>query len=998
MTHTLKIAALRALGSSAPRLLACCLALMVWLPAAGTARAQSGRTFYIDFSSGSNSNVGSKASPWKSHPFMQAGSGCTGTGSAPAYTHQAGDQFIFKGGVTGPVACFQMSLPAGGTASATDYYGVDKTWFAGASFTRPLFDMGQNVPTGRHVITVGSAFPGFTTWDNIEIANQQVPLGLGNADDAYNFTAVGTASIPGVLIENGYIHDWISHTDVHAQASNFVWPYSAGSIDDGHDRITVDHMTVSGAGSWVFNGATKVTGGYSGACANCKVVSNSVWHDVGAFCFTVVSCHDNEVYGVTQTSYDLCPCRPHSQVIEDDIPNGTDGGGWMQVYNNLIHDNFKAGVTIFIPYNNAIYNNVMWNNANGNIILGQVAGDNSSVQGFVYNNTIDCSNGSQCIRATTGGTYAGTLFLKNNQWITNSSFSCFGVNGCGNITPVQAGNTTTTKTQATGFGYSSSTKYFVNSCSGAGCPIGQGVNLTSQVGGNLSALGKDASGAPWFGGSYKARPTGSTAWDSGAYLSQGGATGPPSISITAPSNGATVLGSISLTSSCTPQGSATLSSIQYQIDGTPFGAAGTSSPYRLSWNTLTAANGSHTISAVCTDSNNQTGTASTVAVTVNNSMPGCFVSGSNANWNTSQAFTAQTSTFVSTFTATPNTANQDTVIGYSEAPAKAYGDMAALVRFNSSGHIDVYQGSLGNYTADNSVSYTAGTTYAFTFTINMTAGTYTVALTSPSSVTLAANYSFRTTALTTSLGYINAVSDNATPDTAQVCNFQIGSTASLTFSPAAVSFGNITVGSNATQTIDTTASGGPANFSSVAITGSADFTVSSNTCTGSVPSSCSAQIQFAPTSAALETATVTYTDDATGSPQTVAVSGTGVPATPTLSVSPATLNFGDVLIHTTSSSGPIVLTIASGPATFTGTPSLSGANAADFALASNTCTGSVSVSSCQTVVSFTPSLVAAESATLTYTDNATGSPQSVPLSGTGYLAPHPPTNVRATVF
>ena len=106
----------------------------------------------------------------------------------------------------------------------------------------------------------------------------------------------------------------------------------------------------------------------------------------------------------------------------------------------------------------------------------------------------------------------------------------------------------------------------------------------------------------------------------------------------------------------------------------------------------------------------------------------------------------------------------------------------------------------------------------------------------------------------------------------------------------------------------------------MAISGNADFTINSNTCTGSIPSSCATQIKFAPTSAALETATVTYTDDATGSPQTVAVSGTGVPATPTLSVNPTSLNFGGVQVHTTSSNGPIVLTISSGPVTFTGTP------------------------------------------------------------------------------
>src|SRR6266852_3392189 len=84
--------------------------------------AQSGRVFYIDYSGGSNSNNGtSKDSPWKSHPYMQTGSGCTGTGSAPSYTHAAGDRFIFKGGVTWPAACFRLYVPAGGTSGAVDY-------------------------------------------------------------------------------------------------------------------------------------------------------------------------------------------------------------------------------------------------------------------------------------------------------------------------------------------------------------------------------------------------------------------------------------------------------------------------------------------------------------------------------------------------------------------------------------------------------------------------------------------------------------------------------------------------------------------------------------------------------------------------------------------------------------------------------------------------------------------------------------------------------------
>ena len=44
------------------------------------AAAQSGRTFYIDYASGSNSNPGTQASPWKTHPYMQTGAELHGNG------------------------------------------------------------------------------------------------------------------------------------------------------------------------------------------------------------------------------------------------------------------------------------------------------------------------------------------------------------------------------------------------------------------------------------------------------------------------------------------------------------------------------------------------------------------------------------------------------------------------------------------------------------------------------------------------------------------------------------------------------------------------------------------------------------------------------------------------------------------------------------------------------------------------------------------------------
>src|SRR6185437_12726516 len=114
--------------------------------------------------------------------------------------------------------------------------------------------------------------------------------------------------------------------------------------------------------------------------------------------------------------------------------------------------------------------------------------------------------------------------------------------------------------------------------------VGQATNLTSSCS-TLTALCQDASGAPWFGGSYKTRPTGSTNWDMGAFAGTGSGGGnPPSTSMTAPTG--TISGSsVSVSANCTPQGSNIISSIQIYVDGIPFGALGTTSPYTISLDT-----------------------------------------------------------------------------------------------------------------------------------------------------------------------------------------------------------------------------------------------------------------------------------------------------------------------------------------------------------------------------------------------------------------------------
>ncbi|OLD56744.1 MAG: hypothetical protein AUI64_01705, partial [Acidobacteria bacterium 13_1_40CM_2_64_6] len=93
-------------------------------------------------------------------------------------------------------------------------------------------------------------------------------------------------------------------------------------------------------------------------------------------------------------------------------------------------------------------------------------------------------------------------------------------------------------------------------------------------------------------------------------------TTPPTVSITAPANGATV--SASITVSANAADDVGVAGVQFKVDGVNLGAEDTTSPYSFAWNTTTASNGSHALTAVARDAAGNTTTSATVTVTVNN--------------------------------------------------------------------------------------------------------------------------------------------------------------------------------------------------------------------------------------------------------------------------------------------------------------------------------------------------------------------------------------------
>ena len=91
----------------------------------------------------------------------------------------------------------------------------------------------------------------------------------------------------------------------------------------------------------------------------------------------------------------------------------------------------------------------------------------------------------------------------------------------------------------------------------------------------------------------------------------------PKISITRPTNKATVTGTQTIAVNATDK-NGTIASVRYQLDGANLGSPVTASPYSLSWDTTTAANGSHKLTAIATNTVSMSTTSKAVTVTVNN--------------------------------------------------------------------------------------------------------------------------------------------------------------------------------------------------------------------------------------------------------------------------------------------------------------------------------------------------------------------------------------------
>jgi hypothetical protein len=412
---------------------------------------------------------------------------------------------------------------------------------------------------------------------------------------------------------------------------------------------------------------------------------------------------------------------------------------------------------------------------------------------------------------------------------------------------------------------------------------------------------------------------------------------PPSVSMTAPTGGALVSGTVAVTAAATA--GLGVSSVQFQLDGSNLGAAVATAPYSTNWNTTSTSNGSHNLTAVVTDKIGSTATSSVISVTVNNSLsspvvalsPSSVVGGKSTTLNTvtlpspaptggavvtlasnNAAATVPASVTVGAgattspvFTITTTAVTATTNVTISATYGGVTGTSTLTVNPPAPAAVTLSPATVigGNTTTQNTVTLTGA---APTGGAVVTLASNNPAATVPASVTVAAGaptspvFSITTTAVTAATSVtISATYGGVTATGTLTVNPPAAS--AVTLSPASVLGGNSTTQNTVTLT-------GPAP------TGGAVVTLASNNPAATVPASVT--VAAAATTSSVFTITTTAVTATTGvtisatygaitSTSTLTVTVGTAPAASAVSLSPASVLGGNPTTqNTVSLTGP----------------------------------------------------------------------------------------------
>jgi Pro-kumamolisin, activation domain/Abnormal spindle-like microcephaly-assoc'd, ASPM-SPD-2-Hydin len=244
-----------------------------------------------------------------------------------------------------------------------------------------------------------------------------------------------------------------------------------------------------------------------------------------------------------------------------------------------------------------------------------------------------------------------------------------------------------------------------------------------------------------------------------------------------------------------------------------------------------------------------------------------------------------------------------------------------------------------------------------------------------------------------------SIADNAgdSPQTATLTGTGASAGPAITLAPTSLTFASTLVGASApAQTVTLTNTGTAAlTITGITITGTgntqfvlnptvpAGSTVCSTTAKVAAAASCVITVGFTPAVAGTFTASLTVTGNVTVAPPTVGLTGTATTPTPVVSLTPTSLTFTSTPEGTAAATQAVTVKNTGTAALAISGISITGTNATSFSQ-TNTCSTTVPLAigvSCVITVTFTPTTIGSLTASVSIADNASGSPQTVNLSG-----------------
>jgi len=254
------------------------------------------------------------------------------------------------------------------------------------------------------------------------------------------------------------------------------------------------------------------------------------------------------------------------------------------------------------------------------------------------------------------------------------------------------------------------------------------------------------------------------------------------------------------------------------------------------------------------------------------------------------------------------------------------------------------------------------------------AGATSTSYTTPATATSDSGSTFRVV-VTNTAGTVTSATATLTVNAAPVPGIQVSS--------SSLSFGNVVDGSKSTQVLVITNTGtATLIISQVTETGSAfsanGFSLPVNVSAGQQTT---ITVAFQPTAVGAISGNVSIVSNAPTSPTSVGLTGTGIAATPTLGISPTSLSFGNVTTGTTSTSQNATITNTGNSSVTISQINLTGTG---YLMTGGSAPVTLTPSQTLTLtVQFGPTAAGLVNGSISIVSNASGSPGSISLSGTG---------------